>query len=81
MIIEAQSVGLPAIVTASGGANHLIDRSNGILVPVGDTARMRDALIKMRRDANRYDRNAIRAATLDRFGPQAFARQFDELVP
>jgi hypothetical protein len=50
-------------------------------VPVGDTARLRDALIRMRRNASGYDRAAIRAATLDRYGPQAFVQQFDELAP
>lgn len=79
-VIEAQAAGLPAVVTASGGPDHLIDRTNGSLVPVGDRAALRDALRKMRRDAAGYDRARISADAVTRFGPAAFARRFAEVA-
>lgn len=80
-VIEAQAAGLPVVTTASGGPDHLIDRSNGILVPPGDRPALRDALARMREEAAGYDRAAIRAAATGRFGPAAFLRRFAEFAP
>lgn len=79
-VIEALAVGLPVVSTASGGPDHLIDPRNGLLVPVGNRAALREALVEMRRRAGGYDRAAIRGAAISRFGPAAFARGFEEIV-
>jgi len=79
-VIEALACGCPAIVTASGGPEHLVDGENGIVIPPHDAAALRDALLRMRREADRYDRAAIRASALRLYGPEAFARGFAEIV-
>jgi teichuronic acid biosynthesis glycosyltransferase TuaC len=81
VVIEALACGLPVVSTASGGPDHLIDATNGILVPSGDRVALADALRAMRRRARGYDPAAIRAAVLRRFAPDAFARQFTSLIP
>jgi len=80
VVIEALASGLPAVITASGGPNHLIDASNGLLTPVQDLSALRQALIDMRRGARVYDRTKIHADAVDKYGPEEFARQFSALA-
>lgn len=80
VVIEALACGLPVVCTASGGPDHLIDAKNGLLVPRGDAAALRAALLSIRREAQRYDRAAIRADVVGRYGPAAFARHFAAIV-
>ena len=81
VVIEAQAVGLPVLCTASGGPDHLIDETNGVMVPTGDASRLSAALADMRRSASRYDRAAIRARALREYGPEAFVQAFEALAP
>jgi glycosyltransferase involved in cell wall biosynthesis len=80
VIIEAQAAGLPVVSTASGGPDHLIAASNGLLVPVRDRPALRDALLRMRRESANYDRAQIRAEAIRHFGPAAFVRRFAEIA-
>jgi glycosyltransferase involved in cell wall biosynthesis len=80
VVIEALACGLPVVSTASGGPDHLIAPDNGMLVPCGDMPALRDALREMQGRASRYDRRAIRAEVIQRFGPDAFARQFAAII-
>jgi teichuronic acid biosynthesis glycosyltransferase TuaC len=79
-VIEALACGRPVIVTASGGPDHLVTAANGRLIPPRDPVALRDALIRIRREAGDYDRTAIRAEALRLYGPEAFARRFAEIV-
>lgn len=80
VVIEAFACGLPVVSTACGGPDHLIDMANGLLVPPEDPQALREALMQMRRRAGCYDRAAIRADAMRRFGPDAFARQFAAMI-
>jgi teichuronic acid biosynthesis glycosyltransferase TuaC len=80
VVIEALACGLPVVSTASGGPDHLVDATNGLLVPRADGPALRDALLQMRRQASRYDRAAIRAAVVSRYGPDAFARHYAAVI-
>jgi teichuronic acid biosynthesis glycosyltransferase TuaC len=80
VVIEAFACGLPVVSTACGGPDHLIDMTNGLLVRPEDPQALRDALMQMRRRAGCYDRVAIRADAMRRFGPDAFARQFAAMI-
>jgi glycosyltransferase involved in cell wall biosynthesis len=80
VVIEALACGLPVVSTASGGPDHLIDATNGLLVPLRDRQALRDALLKMRRQSPLYDRAAIRADVIRQCGPDAFARRFAAII-
>jgi teichuronic acid biosynthesis glycosyltransferase TuaC len=80
VVIEALACGRPVVVTRSGGPDHLVNPGNGLLIPTRDRDALRDALIEMRRRAADYDPAAIRAEALRCYAPDAFARQFAELV-
>ena len=80
VVIEAFACGLPVVSTACGGPDHLIDMTNGLLVPPKDPQALREALMQMRRRAGFYDRAAIRTDAMRRFGPDAFARQFAAMI-
>lgn len=79
-VIEALACGCPVLVTASGGPEHLVDGGNGVVIPPRDPTMLRNALIRMRHEADRYDRAAIRASALRLYGPEAFARGFAEIL-
>jgi teichuronic acid biosynthesis glycosyltransferase TuaC len=79
-VIEALACGCPVLVTASGGPEHLVEGGNGVVIPPRDPASLREALRRMRHDAGRYDRAAIRASALRLYGPEAFARGFAEIL-
>jgi glycosyltransferase involved in cell wall biosynthesis len=80
VMIEALACGLPVVSTASGGPDHLVDATNGELVPRGEKPALCDAMLRMRRHAAHYDRAAIRAEVIGRYGPDAFARQFAAII-
>ena len=80
VVIEALACGLPVVCTASGGPDHLVEPSNGLLVRCGDAAALCEALLQMRCRAAVYDRAGIRVDAISRYGPTAFARQFAALV-
>lgn len=80
VVIEAQAAGLPVVVTASGGPDHLVDAGSGFLVPTGDRAALREALRTMGRTAGEYDRERISADAISRYGPEAFQQRFGEIV-
>jgi teichuronic acid biosynthesis glycosyltransferase TuaC len=79
-VIEALACGRPVIVTASGGPDHLVTATNGMLIPPRDLTALRNALSRMRREADQYDSAAIRVEALRLYGPEAFARRFAEIV-
>jgi teichuronic acid biosynthesis glycosyltransferase TuaC len=79
-VLEALACGCPVLVTASGGPEHLVEGGNGVVIPPRDPASLREALRRMRHDAGRYDRAAIRASALRLYGPEAFARGFAEIL-
>lgn len=61
IIIEAMSVGVPAVTTAVGGIPEIVeDGHNGILIKPGDTDSLRERIIALTQsDYERMSRNAL----------------------
>lgn len=72
VVIEALSQGTPVIATKCGGPESILTPSDGILIPVNDSAAMADAMVKMIESDKQYDRTAIREHCLARFSETTF---------
>ena len=79
VVIEALASGLPVIATRCGGPECIVHPQNGVIVPPGDVAALSRALVEMRRDAGRYDPDALRRDCVERFGRTVVARQLAEV--
>ena len=65
---ECAACGRPAIGTMCGGPQDIITEKSGVLVPVDDIEAMAQAMLAMLDKAVTYDREAIRASIIERFG-------------
>lgn len=72
---EALACGIPAISTQNGGANDIIDSSNGLLVPIDNLEALTEALKKMRTTAHLYDRRQIAVQASSKFSSGAVAAE------
>jgi glycosyltransferase involved in cell wall biosynthesis len=77
VLLEAMAASLPVVATDVGGNPELIrDGDNGLLVPPGSIAALREALLRLHHDADERARLARRgdetaeAHTWDRVGPR-----------
>lgn len=69
--IEAMTKGLPVIATACQGPEDYINESNGILIPINDVSALTDAMNRMYRNIDNYDRNSIRQYCYDNYSESA----------
>ena len=76
-LIEAMSLGLPAVVTSFGGNPGVIeDGVNGFLVPEKDSAAMAEAILRIMEDPALYD--TLSAGAKARFSEKFTARAMTE---
>lgn len=63
-LLQAMSIGLPAVVTDVGGMREVVQLSQGGLrVPVGDAAAMADAMLRIAADDTARERFGEAART------------------
>ena len=79
VVIEAMSMGLPVIATKCGGPEDFVGENQGLLVPVGDVEKLRQAIEYMCVNAHEYDRSAISAECKERFGGNCIAKQLTDV--
>jgi len=72
VLLEAMATGLPVVATASGGPEDLVTPDVGFLVPPSAPEALAEALHSMRTSWASFDPEAIRAYTLDHYGPEPF---------
>ena len=78
-LIEAGLCGLPVIATDTGSVGKIVvDRQTGLLVPVGDGARLRRAIVDLLddREKRRSMGDAARCHCLDRFEIEVVAAEW-----
>ena len=75
VLIEAMATGLPVLTTARGGPEDVVTPSTGRCLFNADPDDLVDALREMRASWLTFDPASIRAATIERFGPDAFLRR------
>lgn len=76
---EAMAAGLPVIATRCGGPEDFVNETNGLFVPVDDTAALTAAMCDMMHRRAKYDGAAIAEAVRRRFAPETVAAQLEEI--
>ncbi|HEX2267908.1 MAG TPA: glycosyltransferase [Pyrinomonadaceae bacterium] len=71
---EAMACGKPVISTRCGGPEFIVTDENGVLVDVANGQALADAMADFINDRHSFDPQAVRASVVDRFSPEAFAR-------
>lgn len=72
--IEALASGVPVISTRCGGPEEYIDNSNGILIDVGDTDGLIDAINTMLDSWQMYDRDALHGAIVRKYSEEIIGK-------
>ena len=76
VILEAFASGLPVLATDVGGIPEHLTTERGILIPRGNMASLRDAMVALANAERAYDPVAIRRYAVDRFSEPVVAEAF-----
>ena len=71
---EAMACGKPVISTRCGGPEFIVNEQNGVLVEVANPGALADAMADFMTGRVAFDPATVRASVVDRFSPEAFAR-------
>lgn len=71
---EAMACGKPVICTRCGGPEFIVNEQNGVLVDVANAGALADAMADFMAGRAAFDPATVRASVVDRFSPEAFAR-------
>ena len=77
VLLEALACGLPVVSTRVGGIAELIDETNGILVPKGDSQALAEAMERCCASHSQYDPNTLRNRVVERYGTTSVGKQLD----
>jgi len=77
VIEEALCCGLPIVSTNVGGINEIIDRENGILVPAADQEELTNAMMRLMKNYQQYDKSNISKKAHNLFSQDAILQQFN----
>ncbi|WP_265130435.1 glycosyltransferase family 4 protein [Chryseobacterium oranimense] len=65
VVMQAGAMGLPSIVSDINGCNEIIiENQNGVIVPVKNSEKLREAMTKIMSDQNYYDQLKINARSM-----------------
>jgi glycosyltransferase involved in cell wall biosynthesis/SAM-dependent methyltransferase len=80
VLVEALASGKPVVSTRCGGPEDIVSAPElGELCPPGDARALADAILKVARNLDRYDPEAIRADAAARFSYQAIADRLERV--
>ncbi|MGL5381361.1 glycosyltransferase [Clostridium sp.] len=77
--IEALASGKPVIGTFNGGAEDIIRENNGILVNVDAEEELKDAMIYLKENINKYSSDEIRKECEERFCEEKIVKEIVEV--
>ena len=66
-IVEAMACGLPCISTNCSGPREIINKENGILVPIDDEKKYAEAIYSMYKNSNNYSSSKIKKFVYDNY--------------
>lgn len=76
---EALACGVPLIATATDGGRYAVRPDTGLLVGIDDQVELQNALLRMRNEADQYDRGHLRAVSMNECGQTEFVRMYTEV--
>lgn len=78
-VVEAMFCGLPTIVTKSGGPESLVPDFGGFVLDQFSEASFAELILKVLKNIENYDSQAIRTYALQRFSPDAVFEQLEDI--
>ncbi len=79
VVSEALCCGKPIISTTCGGPEDMLEKTNSVLVPVGDASAMAAAMCKMQEEIQNFDSTAIRSKHISKFGKNRVTAKLREV--
>lgn len=76
---EAIACGLPIISTDCGGPSDFVNDNNGVLISINDVEALRNAIVYMIENHNRYDCETIAEECHARFSQEAIGKQLTDI--
>lgn len=77
--LEALAVGRPVVTTRNGGAEEIINDTNGTLVEVGNLKGLANAIEQTILNYSKYDSKIISSECLERYSYKRVVRQLEEI--
>ena len=77
--IEALATGIPVIATRNGGAEEIVEDSNGILVEKDNIMQLAKAMESIMCNYERYDLYSIAQQAKNRFGNEVIGKKLEEV--
>ena len=78
-LIEALACGVPVIGGNIGGATDIINKDNGIIVPIDNPIAVQEAMKEMIEDPDKYDPKKIREDAIKRFDKKVVIGKLEEI--
>jgi glycosyltransferase involved in cell wall biosynthesis len=79
VVIECLSCGIPIVATNVGIVPEVINQTNGIIIPAGNTLALENGIKEMLDECRSYDPNLIRNSILNKFDSQTISNQLLEI--
>lgn len=73
--IEAMASGLPVIASKNGGAETIVSEDDGILVDIDDIEQLKNTLIYMRQNVDKYKSNEISSRCIEMYSEKVISNQ------
>lgn len=77
--VESMALGTPVIATQCGGPQEYVNENNGVLVSTNSIDEMKNAMIYMYKNYNKYDRFFISNEIRSKFAPSVIAQQLTKI--
>ncbi|MDP6683410.1 MAG: glycosyltransferase [Desulfobacterales bacterium] len=79
VLVEALSRGKTIVATACGGPECIVNKDNGLLVPIGDIQALANAMESMYFTIRNFDASSIRKSCLTIFGKDAIKNRLSDV--
>jgi glycosyltransferase involved in cell wall biosynthesis len=77
-VIEALSVGLPSVVTRSGGPETFVTPDDGVVVEPGDPAELVRGVREILDQRSRFEPKRLHQSAVERFGMRSVTRRIND---